>query len=447
MSDWITFQKRKSSLCFDSIPFEHVVITMNERVSAVALENVEHFREHVSINDNGLYIGFKTLARHCEDVRPLLSRLEKEACNYDVDVSTPGNGFRSFLSLYEACFDNCIHLCEAVRAERVRKSFVLYKGKYRRDLDEWNNVLATLRRLMDHIVTLLDWTGQGEDYSLFPSGNHPVEQLTAQVDGIESSSFYGRHGGFQFSRSVSSNQGKMLSALASYSEYYFSNGTHTERMARAFWMGLKYFFSADHRAERIMAITSLSNVDFCKKFWSLPNNSFMKTCVRIVCPWLEVNEVVHIDPVPLQVKLADGKVVNVPPPSAHGPATPIQVRLLSARRRSGMILSSKGPDADVPLSDSLIIHCHGGAFVALNSENYECVMLQWAVCLDVPIISVDYSLAPEFPFPRSLQELLYVYAWALINPQVFGTTAKKIILIGKNIVISGLTCKFNKIFR
>jgi hormone-sensitive lipase len=144
-----------------------------------------------------------------------------------------------------------------------------------------------------------------------------------------------------------------------------------------------------------------------------------------------VNQVVHNDPVPLQVELADGKVVNVPPPSAQGPATPIQVRLLSARRRTGMILSSKGSDADVPLSDSLIIHCHGGAFVALNSENYECVMLQWAVYLDVPIVSVDYSLAPEFPFPRSLQELLYVYAWVLINPQVFGSTGKKIILIGK----------------
>jgi hormone-sensitive lipase len=157
--------------------------------------------------------------------------------------------------------------------------------------------------------------------------------------------------------------------------------------------------------------------------------AFLKIC--LVDFKLEVNKVIHIDPVPLQVQLADGKVVNVPPPSAHGPATPIQVRLLSARRRSGMIQSSKRPDVDVPLSDSLIIHCHGGAFVALNSENYEWVLLHWAVFLDVPIISVDYSLAPEFPFPRSLQELLYVYAWALINPQLYGFTGKKIILIGK----------------
>jgi len=36
-----------------------------------------------------------------------------------------------------------------------------------------------------------------------------------------------------------------------------------------------------------------------------------------------------------------------------------------------------------------------------------------------------------------------VYAWAMFNPHVFGNTAKKDILIGKNIVTSGLTCNFN----
>ena len=56
-----------SSLRFDSSPFGEVVITMNDRVGALALENAEHFR----------HFGFKTLARHCEDAGPLLGRLEK----------------------------------------------------------------------------------------------------------------------------------------------------------------------------------------------------------------------------------------------------------------------------------------------------------------------------------------------------------------------------------
>lgn len=52
------------------------------------------------------------------------------------------------------------------------------------------------------------------------------------------------------------------------------------------------------------------------------------------------------------------------------------------------------------------------------------------MALDVPILSIDYSLAPEYPFPRQLQEILYVYAWVLRNPAVTGTTAKKIIFVG-----------------
>ena len=54
----------------------------------------------------------------------------------------------------------------------------------------------------------------------------------------------------------------------------------------------------------------------------------------------------------------------------------------------------------------------------------------WAVDLDVPILSIDYSLAPEWAFPRQLQEILYVYAWAMCNPNILGTNAKKIIFVG-----------------
>jgi len=58
----------------------------------------------------------------------------------------------------------------------------------------------------------------------------------------------------------------------------------------------------------------------------------------------------------------------------------------------------------------------------------------WAVALDIPILSIDYSLAPEYPFPRQLQEILFVYAWIQRNPSVAGTTAKKIIFAGKNFI-------------
>ena len=60
--------------------------------------------------------------------------------------------------------------------------------------------------------------------------------------------------------------------------------------------------------------------------------------------------------------------------------------------------------------------------------------------LDVPIISIEYTHAPEGPFPRAFDECLFVYAWALNNLQLLGTTAEKIVFFGDsaggNIVLS-----------
>lgn len=45
----------------------------------------------------------------------------------------------------------------------------------------------------------------------------------------------------------------------------------------------------------------------------------------------------------------------------------------------------------------------------------------WSQDLGVPILSVDYSLAPEAPFPRALEECFYAYCWALRNHHLLGT--------------------------
>jgi acetyl esterase/lipase len=54
----------------------------------------------------------------------------------------------------------------------------------------------------------------------------------------------------------------------------------------------------------------------------------------------------------------------------------------------------------------------------------------WAVKLSCPILSIDYSLAPEAPFPRALEEVFYAYCWALKNAELLGSTGENIALVG-----------------
>lgn len=50
--------------------------------------------------------------------------------------------------------------------------------------------------------------------------------------------------------------------------------------------------------------------------------------------------------------------------------------------------------------------------------------------MDIPILSIDYSLSPEAPFPRAFEEVFYTYCWILKNVELVGSTGENIIFVG-----------------
>ncbi len=45
---------------------------------------------------------------------------------------------------------------------------------------------------------------------------------------------------------------------------------------------------------------------------------------------------------------------------------------------------------------------------------------KWTNELETPIVSIDYTLAPDGPFPRALEECVLAYAWMLQNLNQLG---------------------------
>ncbi|KAJ1489011.1 alpha/beta hydrolase fold-domain-containing protein, partial [Baffinella frigidus] len=107
--------------------------------------------------------------------------------------------------------------------------------------------------------------------------------------------------------------------------------------------------------------------------------------------------------------------------------TEIEARLVSCRAFQGQ----EGADAiggGKPLlwsktaaapSRMLIVHFHGGGFIAQSSASHELYLRDWARALDCPILSVDYDLAPDHPFPVAGQQSFFAFCWVAVQQSFF----------------------------
>lgn len=67
-----------------------------------------------------------------------------------------------------------------------------------------------------------------------------------------------------------------------------------------------------------------------------------------------------------------------------------------------------------------------------SSQSHEFYLKKWSIDWDVPIFSIDYSLAPEAPYPRALEETIYAYCWMIQNLSLLGSNGSRIILGGNS---------------
>ena len=79
-----------------------------------------------------------------------------------------------------------------------------------------------------------------------------------------------------------------------------------------------------------------------------------------------------------------------------------------------------------------ILHIHGGGFVSGSADMSDPNSRSYAVDMDCVVVSVDYRLAPETPFPGPLEDCYAALLWLHAAAGELGIDAKRIMVAGES---------------
>ena len=224
--------------------------------------------------------------------------------------------------------------------------------------------------------------------------------------------------------------------MASYSDIYGGSIFGKIRRLRESGYCWDYINHPKMMAKKVVENSRNMQVDFVKSFYNMSESDWV-TKIKTL-PKIKVSTNIKISYESLEVPRTNSEIkFQVPIPSSHISKKSVQVQLIANFRTKAM-LGSCGCTTRLtctckfpPPTDLVIFHVHGGGFISQTSKSHLDYLHQWSTKLEIPILSVDYSLAPEAPYPRALEEVFYVYCWMLNNFQAIGTNGKKIIMAGE----------------
>jgi acetyl esterase/lipase len=78
----------------------------------------------------------------------------------------------------------------------------------------------------------------------------------------------------------------------------------------------------------------------------------------------------------------------------------------------------------------VLLHLHGGAFCVLHPETFAGMEAGWAMRHRCVVVSVDYRLAPESPFPAAPDDCHAALLWTVANADELGVDLDRLVVTG-----------------
>ncbi|RDW82354.1 hormone-sensitive lipase [Coleophoma cylindrospora] len=205
---------------------------------------------------------------------------------------------------------------------------------------------------------------------------------------------------------IARNLGKLLGLecpepLANlYSRPYFRATWITTALDAGFWTAMRirrkwlrdlasmvftlyYLIAAEQADEKVRKVRGVVTVDHLRVSWNKPVTPYLKFITNISRP-----RFMRYPP----------RQIRIPRPLTSDYKEPVNAWLYF-----------EGPISALKNHTKVVLDIPGGGFVAMNPRCHDDRLFAWAGKSGLPILSLDYKKAPEFPYPYALNECYDVY--------------------------------------
>ncbi|RDA87223.1 hypothetical protein CP532_2522, partial [Ophiocordyceps camponoti-leonardi (nom. inval.)] len=147
---------------------------------------------------------------------------------------------------------------------------------------------------------------------------------------------------------------------------------------------LYYLVAAERADEKVRKIRACVTVEHLRVSWNKPTTPYVGFLQRLVRP---------------RLTRWSPRQLRIPRPPNSDYTEPVSAWLYY-----------DGPLADLERHSRIILDIPGGGFVSMNPRCHDDRLLGWASKTGLPIVSIDYGKAPEFPYPHAINECFDAYA-------------------------------------
>lgn len=144
-----------------------------------------------------------------------------------------------------------------------------------------------------------------------------------------------------------------------------------------------YMICAEQADEKVRKIRATLTVDHLRVSWNKGTTPYLAALTNLMRP---------------KLMWYPPRKLRIPRPKESSYKDPVEAWLYY-----------NGPLSALKKLDKVVLDIPGGGFVAMDPRNHDDKLMGWAGKSGLPVLSLDYKKAPEFPYPYALNECYDAY--------------------------------------